>query len=128
GPPLPSFRFTRSEGLAACADQHHSDVPLVHPAVEQLFVDPDRTERPAASWAELEVRLERGLAPRALGDLDPSLRVEPRIGERVNVPLPVVPLDVLLLHDVEGGLVHPRLPRVEHVLEVVADQLPLIEV
>ena len=61
-------------------------------------------------------------------DLDGSSLLEPGIGERVHVSLAVVPLDVLVFVDVEGGLVHPRLARGQHVLEVVLEQVPLVEV
>ena len=86
------------------------------------------TQLPSASRTVLVSGVEGGFAPRALRDLDRASLLEPGIGERVHVSLAVVPLDVLVLVDVEGGLVHPRLARVQHVLEVVLEQVPFVEV
>ena len=46
----------------------------------------------------------------------------------VKVSLPVVPRDVVVLADLERGLVHPRLTRLDQVLEVLLQQFPLVKV
>src|SRR3712207_880384 len=117
-----------SEGFEPGADEHRARVALVDAALQELAVEPDRAERTATRGAELEVMLERRLAPRAPRDLDAVVGLEAGVGEGVDVPLAVVPLDVLVLTDLERGLVHPRLARREHVLEVLAEQIPLVVV
>ena len=56
-----------------------------------------------------------------------AVRLQSGVGEGVDVALAVVPLDVLLFLDVERRLVHPRLAGLQHVLQVVLQQLPFVE-
>ncbi len=117
----------RSEGLVAGADEQPPSIALGHPLADQLAVEPDRPERAAAPWTEGEVVPERGSAPRAPRHVDPARGLESRVGERVDVTLAVVPCDVLVLADVPAGLVDPRLAELQHVLQVLPDELPLVE-
>ncbi len=117
-----------SEGLVARLHQERADLALLHPAADHLVVQAHRAERAAAPRTELEVGLERRLAPGALRHLDPAIGLQAGVGQGVDVALAVVPLDVLLLLDLERRLVHARLAGLEHVLQVVLQQRPLVEV
>src|SRR3954465_7049576 len=79
-----------SEGFETRAHEHRASVALVDAALEQLAVQAHRAERTAARGAELEVDLERRLAPRATRELDPVVGLEAGVGECVDVPLAVV--------------------------------------
>src|SRR5918999_4852470 len=83
-----------SERLVAGADQQGAGLALGDTAVEQLPVEAHGAERPPASGAELEIRLGRRLAPRALRDLDQPAGLQSAVGERVHVTLGVVPVHV----------------------------------
>jgi hypothetical protein len=86
-----------SERFEAGAHEHRARVALVDASLQELAVEPHRAERSAAGRTELEVRLERRLAPRAPRELDTVVGLEAGVGEGVDVPLAVVPLDVLVL-------------------------------
>src|SRR5439155_6133548 len=109
-------------------DQQPADLLVLHPAVDQLAVQAHRRERPAAPRAERERGLDGGFAPRAGVHADPDVRVQPGVGQRVDVPLRVVPRDVVVLFRVEGGFVHPGLARLQHVLQVLLEELPAVVV
>src|SRR4029453_1042326 len=115
-----------SEGFESRSHEHRADLALVQAAFDELLVHPDRGEGTTAARAELEVVLGRHLAPRAPRDLDAVVGLEPGVRERIDVALAVVPLDVLLLADLERGLVHLGLAGLEHVLEVLEQQVPLV--
>src|SRR6266508_2790515 len=65
---------------------------------------------------------------RAARDLDLTVGLQPGVGEGVDVALAVVPLDVLVLVNLEGGLMHPGLAGPQHVLEVLPKEVPFVEV
>ena len=67
-----------SEGLVARLHQERPDLALLHPAADHLVVQAHRAERAAAPRAELEVRLERRLTPRALRHVDLAIGLQAR--------------------------------------------------
>src|SRR5512132_994575 len=118
---------TQSERLVARADQERTDLSLVDTPSHELPVEAERRQGPAAPRAELEILVAGRLAPRAAGDLDLTIGLQPGIAESVDVALAVVPLDVLVLVDLERGLVHPGLTGPQHVLEVLPKEVPFVE-
>src|SRR5437762_10042376 len=94
-----AVRRCASEGFVARADEERADLALLDATVDQLPIEADRAELTPAPRAELVPRVEGCRAPRALRHLDRPARLQPGIGERVHVALPVVPLDVLVVLD-----------------------------
>src|SRR3954453_10726970 len=118
----------RSEGLEPGAHEHRARLALLDPAVQEFVEQPDHGELLATRGAVPERRVEGRLAVRARGQPDLAARLDPVVHERVDEALAVVPLDVLGLIDVPRRLVHAGLAGVEHVLQVVRQQRPLVEV
>src|SRR5918996_3314702 len=117
-----------SEGVEPGPDEHRPDLALVETALDEVPVDAERAQGPATPRAVAEVLFDRCLAPGTGADLDPSSGLEAGVRKGVDVALAVIPLDVLVLAGLVRRLMHPGLAGLEHVLQRLAEELPVVEV
>src|SRR4051795_12511137 len=115
------------ERLEPGTHEHRARLALFDAAVQQLVEQPDHCELLPARRAVPERGVERRLAVGARGQTNLPAGLDPVVDKRVDEALAVVPLDVLGLVDVPRGLVHAGLAGVKHVLQVVRQQRPLVE-
>src|SRR6266511_3665099 len=130
GPPKGDQRQSEVDlqGLEAGAGERRAGLALVHAAVDELAAQPGRGQVAAAPATERERLLERGIAPRAGLQLHGPDPLDAGVGQGVDVALAVVPLDVVLLAGLERGLVHLGLAELQHVLEVLLEEVPVVVV